>query len=191
MAHIIVFHHVQGLTAGVVSFADQLRAAGHTVATPDLFDGALFDSIESGVAYAEAAGFMAIVERGVTAAADAEPGTVVAGFSLGALIAHKLAQTAPRVSGALLYHHGDVAWDMFGDSWPAGVDIQLHVNEADEFCEVPVVRTFADAVARSANAELYLYPGTSHLFLDPSLGGYEPENAELAVERSLAFLARL
>ena len=189
MAHVIVFHHVQGLTAGVVSFAEQLRGAGHAVETPDLFDGLTFDSIESGVAHAEDVGFMAIVDRGIAAAANAEPGTVVAGFSLGALIAHKLAQTAPQVAGALLYHHGDVPWDMFGDSWPAGVDIQLHINEADEFCEVPVVRAFADEVARNASGELFLYPGSSHLFLDSSLIGYEPENAALAVERSLGFLA--
>ncbi|HZJ10870.1 MAG TPA: hypothetical protein VFD39_14320, partial [Trueperaceae bacterium] len=35
-----MFHHVQWLTPGVVAFADELRDAGHTVHTPDLFGGA-------------------------------------------------------------------------------------------------------------------------------------------------------
>ena len=48
MAEVLLFHHVQGLTEGVVAFADELRRAGHTVHTPDLFDGRTFESIEAG-----------------------------------------------------------------------------------------------------------------------------------------------
>ena len=50
MADVLLFHHIQGLTPGVVAFADELRAAGHTVHTPDLFDGRTFDSIQEGAA---------------------------------------------------------------------------------------------------------------------------------------------
>jgi dienelactone hydrolase len=39
MAEVGLFHHVQGLTPGVLAFADRLREAGHTVTAPDLFDG--------------------------------------------------------------------------------------------------------------------------------------------------------
>ena len=45
MAEILLLHHVLGLTDGVRSLADRFRAAGHTVHTPDLFDGRTFDSI--------------------------------------------------------------------------------------------------------------------------------------------------
>ena len=51
MAEVLLFHHVQGLTEGVTAFADDLRAGGHTVHTPDLFDGQTFASIEDGFAY--------------------------------------------------------------------------------------------------------------------------------------------
>ncbi|MGH9303686.1 MAG: dienelactone hydrolase family protein, partial [Acidimicrobiales bacterium] len=37
MAEVILFHHAQGLTAGVQHFADRLRAAGHHVTAPDLY----------------------------------------------------------------------------------------------------------------------------------------------------------
>ncbi len=39
MAEVLVFHHGQGLTVGVLEFAEQLRRAGHTVHVPDLFEG--------------------------------------------------------------------------------------------------------------------------------------------------------
>jgi dienelactone hydrolase len=48
MAEIVVFHHALGLTEDVVSFAAALRAAGHTVHTPDLYAGRTFESLEDG-----------------------------------------------------------------------------------------------------------------------------------------------
>ena len=49
MAEVVLFHHAQGLTAGVNAFADDLRRAGHTVHTPDLFGGRTFPTIEEGI----------------------------------------------------------------------------------------------------------------------------------------------
>ncbi|GAC1406197.1 MAG: hypothetical protein NVSMB52_19780 [Chloroflexota bacterium] len=53
MAEVVLFHHAQGLTPGVVAFADELRRAGHTVRTPDLYYGQTFPTREAGIAYAE------------------------------------------------------------------------------------------------------------------------------------------
>lgn len=50
MVEVLLLHHAQGLTPGVRSLADDLRAAGHTVHTPDLFDGRMFRSIDEGLA---------------------------------------------------------------------------------------------------------------------------------------------
>jgi dienelactone hydrolase len=50
MAEVVLFHHVQGLTDGVRAFAEELRAGGHTVHTPDLFDGERPATIEDGLA---------------------------------------------------------------------------------------------------------------------------------------------
>ena len=57
MTDVALYHHVQGLTEGVRAFADELRAAGHTVHTPDLFDGRTFATIEEGMAFARETGF--------------------------------------------------------------------------------------------------------------------------------------
>ena len=57
MADVVLFHHALGLTPGIVAFADELRRAGHTVHTPDLFQGRTFGSIDEGMAYANEIGF--------------------------------------------------------------------------------------------------------------------------------------
>jgi dihydrofolate reductase len=43
MAEVVLFHSVLGLRPGVIAAADRLRAAGHTVYTPDFYDGEMFD----------------------------------------------------------------------------------------------------------------------------------------------------
>src|SRR5215210_2843641 len=99
MAEVLLFHHAQGLTAGCLSFADELRAAGHVVRTPDLYDGQTFTDLDEGVGYAKEVGFGTIQERGVVAADGLPNELVYGGFSLGALPAQMLAQTRPRAKG--------------------------------------------------------------------------------------------
>jgi dienelactone hydrolase len=61
----MLFHHAQGLTSGCLSFADELRAAGHIVHAPNLYDGKTFTDLMDGVRYAEEeVGFDTIIERG-------------------------------------------------------------------------------------------------------------------------------
>ncbi len=134
MAEVLLFHHAQGLTPGVVAFADQLRAAGHVVHTPDLYEGKRFDQIENGVAYAQLIGFDTILERGQMAAEDLPKDLVYAGFSLGGMPAQMLAQTRPGARGALLFHSA-IPPSEFGTGWPKGVPLQIHMMEADPFAQ--------------------------------------------------------
>ena len=84
MAEVVLFHHVQGLTDGVRAFAAELRAGGHTVHTPDLFDGQRPASIEEGIALVESIGDEVLSERTDRAVAGLPEGLVYAGFSFGA-----------------------------------------------------------------------------------------------------------
>ena len=187
MAEVVLYHHVQGLTDGVQAFAETLRTAGHTVHTPDVFDGQVFDSIDDGLAFAEEAGFETLVGRGVAAADAMRPDVVYAGFSFGVMPAQQLAQTRAGARGALLMCSCLPATE-FGDGWPDGVPVQVHAKDADPFFaeDMEAARELADS---TADADLYLYPGEQHLFADPSLPAYDPEAAGLLSERVLAFLA--
>ena len=64
MAEVMLYHHALGLTPGVVAFADRLRGAGHTVHTPDLFDGRIFDKVEKGMGFVKELGFGEVMDRG-------------------------------------------------------------------------------------------------------------------------------
>src|SRR5262245_7889753 len=101
MADVLLFHHALGQTSGFLAFADDLRRAGHTVHTPDLYDGHTFQTLDEGIAYAQEVGFGDVIERGVRVADDLPNELVYAGFSLGVLPAQKLAQTRPGARGAL------------------------------------------------------------------------------------------
>lgn len=187
MAEVVLFHHVQGLTDGVQAFADELRSGGHTVHTPDMFDGRTFPTIEAGVDFARETGFGELAGRGVAAAHELPAEIVYAGFSFGAMPAQQLAQTRPGARGALLIY-GVVPYTEFGEEWPAGVPVQIHAMEDDAWFveDLPAARALADSTDA---AELFLYPGDKHLFADASTSDYEPEAAALLMERVLAFLA--
>ncbi len=187
MAELLLFHHAQGLTAGCLSFADELRAAGHVVHAPDLYDGKTFADLDDGVGYAREVGFDTIGERGRLAAEGLPNEIVYAGFSLGAMPAQMLAQTKPAAKGALLFH-GCVPPSEFGGPWPQGVPLQIHLMEADEWAlegDLDAARELDETVE---SAELFLYPGDRHLFADNSLPDYDESAATLLKQRVLSFL---
>ena len=184
MAEVLLFHHVHGLTSGCLAFADDLRAAGHVVHAPDLYDGKTFADLDEGMAYAREVGFDTIVERGRLAAERLPTELVYGGFSLGAVPAQMLAQTRPGARGALLFHAA-IPTSEFGGAWPQGVPLQIHTMEDDELGDVDVAR---ELVAEVEGAELFLYPGDQHLFTDRSLPAYDERAAGLVTERTLGFL---
>ncbi len=188
MTELILFHHAQGLTDGVLAFADEIRRAGHRVTVPDLFEGATFTSIEAGVAHAKSIGFGEITARGEAAAANLPSNIVYAGFSLGAVPAQKLAQTRSGALGAILYH-GVVPVSEFSPSWSSNVALQMHFTQNDPWSEedIEVTQDLADTVP---GGELYLYPGTGHLIADSSLSEYDAAATALILERTVGFLER-
>jgi dienelactone hydrolase len=190
MTEALLFHHIQGLTDGVVAFADDLRAAGHVVHTPDLFDGRTFGTIEEGFAYAKELGHA--VDGKANAAADALPESLVyAGFSWGVGSAQRLAQTRAGARGALFFESCfPISGEHAFGPWPHGVPVQVHGKDGDEFFleDLAAARALVDSADQ---AELFLYPGPEHLFADSSLPQYDPAATALLSERTLAFLSAI
>lgn len=189
MTEIAVYHHIQGLTDGIQSFAEELRQAGHTVHAPDLFDGRTFESIEEGLAFARATGFGELAARGVAVADRIGSELVYAGFSFGVMIAQQLAQTRSGARGAVLMY-SCLPVSEFGSAWPKGVPVQVHGKDGDPFFveDLDAARGLVDS---TDHAELFLYPGDEHLFADSSLPAYDSSAAALLTERVLAFLDRV
>jgi dienelactone hydrolase len=188
MAEVVLFHHAQGLTPGVVAFADELRGAGHTVHTPDLFEGRTFGTLDEGMRYVEQTGFGEMIGRGAQAAEGLPAELVYAGFSLGVLPAQKLAQTRPGARGALLFY-SCVPVSEFGSGWPDGVPVQVHGMDADPiFVGEGDIDAARELVEQAKDAELFLYPGDQHYFADNSLPSYDADATALLIQRVLDFL---
>lgn len=193
MVDILVFHHAQGLTPGMRAFADDLRAAGHVVHMPDLFEGRTFDSIEEGLGYINKIGFEEMRERGVRVADDLPAGLVYAGFSFGVLPAQKLAQTRAGARGALLFYSClPVTGEWAIGPWPKSVPVQIHGMDKDPiFVSEGDIESARTIVATAPDAELFLYPGDQHYFADSSLPSYDAEATALLMTRVRVFLDRV
>jgi dienelactone hydrolase len=191
MAEVLLFHHAQGLTEGVVAFADRLREGGQTVHTPDCYDGRTFSTLDEGLGYARETGFDTVIQRGVQAARELPAGLVYAGFSLGVLPAQQLAQTRAGARGALLFE-SCVPTSEFGGAWPGDVPVQVHGMDADPFFagegDIDAARAL---VAEATDGELFVYPGDRHLFADSSLPAYDADATALLTQRVLDFLTRI
>jgi len=188
MAEVVLFHHAQGLTSGVIGFADVLRGDGHTVHTPDLYEGRTFETLNQGVAHAEEIGFGEVLERGVQAVQELPAELVYAGFSLGVLPAQKLAQTRAGARGALLFY-SCVPVSEFGSSWPDGLPVQVHGMDADPiFVGEGDIDAARALVEEADDAHLFLYAGDQHYFADSSLPSYDAEATALLLARTLMFL---
>ena len=194
MAEVVLFHHVRGLTDGVRAFAGELSAGGHTVHTPDLFDGERPATIDDGIAFADSLGDE-LGERANRFVAGLPAGLVYAGFSMGAATAQRLAQTRPGARGALLYEGcipltGEWA---FGP-WPDGVPVQIHGRDKDPLFaqegDLDAARDLVQIVGPEL-AQLLLYPGDGHLFEDSSLPSYDPDATALVIQRSRELLDRV
>ncbi len=195
MARLVLFHHVLGLTDGVRELGERLAAGRHAVATPDLYGGQVASSIEDGFAIMKGIGDEELTRRADAAVEALEGPLVFAGISMGVATAQRFAQTRADAAGALLYEAClPVTGEYAIGPWPAGVPVQVHGMDADEFFakegDLDAARELVD-LAGPQTAELFTYPGDRHLFTDSSLPAYDPDATSLLVERSLALLARI
>ncbi|MFJ6380273.1 dienelactone hydrolase family protein [Kitasatospora sp. NPDC092039] len=190
MAQIVLFHSAYGLRPAVRAAADRLRAAGHTVHTPDLFDGRTFESVEEAQEFQEELGGRdELLRRAVTAVAPvSEGGLVYAGFSLGGAVAQNLALADEKARGLLLLHGTS---DLREDA-ATEIPVQLHIAEPDPFEPEDWLNAWYLRMRRAgAEVEVHRYRGAGHLFTDPELPDYDEEAAERAWAASLDFLAEL
>ncbi len=195
MSEVVLFHHLRGLTDGIRAFADELRSDGHTVHTPDLFDGVQPDSIEAGAALTQQIGRDVLTERADQAVEKLPQALVYGGFSYGVMNAQRLAQTRPGAVGALFYESClPITGEWAIGPWPDGVAVQIHGKDKDEFFalegDIDAAREIVETVGPD-RAELFTYPGDEHLFIDDTLPTYDAEAAAQVLDRTKAFLARL
>ncbi|MEU9510503.1 dienelactone hydrolase family protein [Micromonospora sp. NPDC048170] len=185
MGHVVLFHSACGLRPAVLTAADRLRAAGHHVVTPDLYDAPAANTVEEGFALLDRVGEAAVMGRARAALHETPPDTVLAGFSMGAAVAGALLAERPDAAALLLMHGaGGVP-----EAVRPGLPVQLHMADPDGYPPEPELSRWLRAMT-GAGAELsvHRYPGVGHLYTDPGLPDHDPAAASQTWERALAFL---
>lgn len=195
---VLVLHAWWGLTDFFTGLCDQLAAAGFVAFAPDMFDGLTAQTIAQAEQLVETADSEAI-QPVVESAADflGEHSAVrgdkigVIGFSFGAAWA-LLAATAfkPADIGAIVLFYGNhpgLEWDDYAE---AEATFLGHFAESDPYESADEVRhTLAEMQKAGREAEFYFYPDTGHWFFESNRpDAYQPEAAQLAWARTLAFL---
>jgi carboxymethylenebutenolidase len=194
---VLVLHAWWGLNETIKSICNRLAENGFMVFAPDLYHGKIAktipeaeilgravdsNQIQAKAEIAEAARFL--LQR----AGLRERGLAVIGFSLGAYYAADLAIAEPENVRSVVLFYGTGPGD-FSKSKAAFFG---HFAENDEY-ELP---EYASALEEGLKQDgrpvtFYKYPGTGHWFFEADrINEYNREAAELAWERTLAFLRR-
>jgi dienelactone hydrolase len=191
MTEVVLFHSVYGLRPAVLSGADRLRGCGHTVHTPDLYEGAVFGNLAEARAYRDFAGLDTLLGRARDAVGGLPLTLVYGGFSMGAAIAQILVVSRPGARAALLVS-GALPADELGGSWPRGVPAQIHYAAGDPLIEEEEVASVRAAVAASgASCRAFGYAVAGHLFADDGLPDFDRDSSEQMWRRIEVFLADL
>jgi dienelactone hydrolase len=175
-AELVLLHSALGRRPAVLRAADRLRQAGHVVHVPDLYEGAVFDAADAGVAHADSIGWSTLLDR-ARGAVDALPsGLVYLGWSMGAGLAQTLVTARPGARGAVLLHGGS-AFEL--EKWPA-IPVAVHHAVDDPWVDEGEPAAVVTAAARAgASGSLHVYPGAGHLFDDDEHDDHAPEPARL------------
>lgn len=192
---VLVLHAWWGLNDTFKSVCDRLAAAGYTAFAPDLFEGRVAKTVDEAqklvevaesewsehiqAAASEAVDFLVRRSRG--------PRIGVMGFSFGAAWASVLAAMRPANVVAVVLFYGAYAPDLT----PATAAFLGHFAETDPYEPregMDDLQSALKAVGRPAT--FHIYEGTTHWFFEPDRPeAYNPQAAQLAWERTLAFLA--
>jgi carboxymethylenebutenolidase len=194
---VVVLHPWWGLNDDVIAYADRLAAAGFAVAAPDMFGGQVASTIEDAKrlsSSAESPEAEPAVESTALAAVDdlaARLGPTsrlgVLGFSFGAAYATLIPAERDRLVASVLYY-GVYTGDHLERSSAA---VLGHFAETDQFESDEGIAELEDGIqAAGREVTIHRYPGTGHWFAEPSRDAYAPEAADLAFERTVAFLRK-
>jgi dienelactone hydrolase len=186
--NVALFHSSLGVRQGVLDAADRFRGAGHDVLVVDQYAGRVFDDYAEADRFVEQIGFQELMRRAAAAVRELPDGFIAAGFSNGGGMAEYV--STQRHCGGVLLFSGALPVTMLGASgWPRGVPAQIHYMTDDPRRRQEWVDAFIVEVrAADASVELFDYPGSGHLFTDPSLPDeYDADAADLLWSRALAF----
>lgn len=190
---ILVLHAWWGLNAFFTGLCDRLAQEGFVALAPDLYGGGIASTIEEAEALQANFDFGAAQQKAVQALEVLQQQSGVQaerlgalGCSMGAAWALTLSSLFPEQIAASVLFYGVSEADFSA----ARCAYLIHCAENDAWDPVEQAREM-EAAMRVAGREVafYVYPDVGHWFLESDRpDAYNPEAAQLAWERSTAFL---
>lgn len=192
---VVVVHEWWGLNAQIRDVATRLARQGYVAVVPDLYHGRVADDpmqaheLSRAITDEDAA---RDIDAAVAYVRDhVHPGGKlgVMGFCLGGGVALQYALRTPTV-GAVVMFYGSPETD------PARLaklqaPLQGHFGAEDQGIQEKRVDEFRAALARGKkSADLYVYPGAGHAFMNDTKPSYRVDAAKQAWARTLAFLQK-
>lgn len=189
---VLVLHAWWGLNPFFKELCDRLADEGFVALAPDLYGGERADEVaEAQQLLADAdADELAHLTRSSLATLRAleqtDDGPVgIVGFSMGASLGLWLSVRVPEAVAATAAFYGGQQIDFAAASGA----YQMHLAEHDDYVSDDE-RVLLEAELRllDKDVEFHEYPGTSHWFFESDRPEHDPGAAELAWERTVAFL---
>jgi carboxymethylenebutenolidase len=186
---VLLLHPWWGLNQTIRNLADRLAGDGFTVIAPDMFDGTVLTTPDDAEAHVKslspADGDR--IRAHVLAALDhllAHPNArgsraAIIGLSFGAMEGTEVAGERSDIGAVVMFYSG-----IF--EAPGGVPYLGHFAEDDEFDDSAQVPDFEKTLGTGSAA--YVYPGTKHWFIEADRPEFDGDAAELAYQRTVAFL---
>jgi carboxymethylenebutenolidase len=191
---VLVFHAWWGLNDFFKSVCDRLAGEGYVAFAPDFYGGKVVDTIDEAAQMVET-GDRAAMQGALDTAVRfilRQPGVSateigVIGFSLGAAYALHLSALRPEAVRAVVLFYGTNIVD-FGAAKAAFVG---HFAEQDKWEPREGVDALQAALREARRpVDFHFYPGAGHWFFEANRAEtYRPAAAQLAWQRTLAFLA--
>jgi len=190
---IVLLHAVYGLSNHMGDVCDQFASRGYAAIAPALFDRIGRNIVHPFTAEGAAAGNLSYKSlsraqiladvSACEAALRRRGGVAICGFCTGG--------TWAWVGAAELAFDAQV--NFYGSHVPAHLAFAprcptvMHYGDSDQFVPMDDI----DRI-RAAHPEvlIHVYPGGKHAFFNPEQQSYDAAHAELALERSIAFLDR-
>jgi carboxymethylenebutenolidase len=187
---IVVVQEIFGVTNHIKRIADQYAAQGYRAVAPAMFDRIKrnltleYTEVPKGIEYMQQLKWpntLADLQAAVTEARSAGSAAVV-GFCWGGTVAH-VAASELTLDAAISYYGGGVAKML--DKKPR-CPILYHFGDHDASIPLPDIEKIRRA---NPSSPLFVYPGAGHGFNCDERGSYSANDAKVAFERSLDFLA--
>lgn len=192
---VLVLHAWWGLNATFRGVCDRLAAAGFVALAPDLYHGAIAQTIAEAERLRDAADQNeATLSKEIAAALEVlrghpavgRAGLGVVGFSMGGYWALQLAEEHPAdIAAVVLFYGSGPASDARARAAFLG-----HFAADDAYEPPEMIAELETALQAAGHAvTFYTYPGTGHWFFEEDRpDAYNAEAARLAWERTLEFL---